>query len=112
MNKILTIVGDTLKMKNTFSLIAILVIIVLGFANASGQNITVASTGGSGSPSSSYPTLAAAISAINGGTIHNGAITLNVTTAAYTETAPVGGFVINASTGTALTPIILNGNAA
>ena len=32
MNKILTIVGDTLKMKNTFSLIAILVIIVLGFA--------------------------------------------------------------------------------
>lgn len=58
--------------------------------------ITVTSTGGTGAPSSCYLTLAAAVSAINGGTIHTGTITCSVP-AGFTETAPSGGYQLTAS---------------
>lgn len=69
------------------------------------QLIAVGSTGGTGSPVSFYPSLAAAISAINDGVTHTGTITCNVS-AGYTEIAPPGGYVITA-TGTATNPITI-----
>ncbi|MFZ4545721.1 MAG: hypothetical protein ACOYOA_16850, partial [Saprospiraceae bacterium] len=67
------------------------------------QNVNVTSSGGT-STSATYPTLAAAITAINGGVIHTGTITAEVVNG-YTETAPVGGFSITA-TGTLANPIV------
>ncbi|RYE23266.1 MAG: hypothetical protein EOP51_11090, partial [Sphingobacteriales bacterium] len=66
--------------------------------------LRVASTGGTGAPSTYYASLAAAITAINGGTAHTGTITCFVD-AGFTETAPVGGYLISA-TGTAPNPIV------
>ena len=72
----------------------------LNLNNNSGSNYTyfpinVTSTSGS-STSASYATLAAAITAINGGTAHTGTIVCSVN-AGYTETAPTGGFSITAT---------------
>jgi hypothetical protein len=64
--------------------------------------ITVTSTGGV-SPLITYPTLAAAITAINGGTAHTGTIVCSVPSG-YAETAPAGGYSITA-TGTVGAPI-------
>jgi len=79
----------------------------LNLNNNSGSNysyfpVNVTSTSGS-STSASYATLAAAITAINGGTIHTGTIVCTVNDG-YTETAPAGGFNITAS-GTMANPI-------
>ncbi len=73
--------------------------------------ITVISAGGT-NIFATYPNLAAAITAINGGTVHTGTITTYVN-AGYTETAPDGGFSITA-TGTAASPIkfVKNGSGA
>ena len=73
--------------------------------NLSANPITVASTGGTGLPFTTYSTLNAAITAINGGTVHTGTITCYVN-AGYTETAPAAaGFVITSLLGTAGTPM-------
>lgn len=80
--------------------------ILLTFAGVqmNAQNVTVTSTSGS-STTANYATLAEAITAINGGTIHTGTIVCGVNSDVYTaETAPAGGYEITA-TGTAANPI-------
>ncbi len=78
----------------------------LRYADNSGNNysyvanpIRVTSSTGTGAPSATYATLAAAITAINAGTAHtvtSGNITCFVPSG-YTETAPAGGFSITAT---------------
>ncbi len=78
----------------------------LRYADNSGNNysyaanpIRVTSSTGTGAPSATYATLAAAITAINTGTAHTvtgGNITCFVPSG-YTETAPAGGFSITAT---------------
>jgi hypothetical protein len=78
----------------------------------SSNPITVTSTGGTGLPFATYTSLAAAITAINGGTAHTGTITCLVN-AGHTETAPAGGYSITA-TGTVSNTItfVKNGTGA
>lgn len=66
--------------------------------------VRVTSTAGTGAPTTYYASIAAAITAINGGTAHTGTINCYVD-AGYTETAPAGGYQITAN-GTAANPII------
>lgn len=72
------------------------------FTVTNAGNVDVFSSGGT-STFASYSTLAAAITAINGGTVHTGTITAFVANG-YAETAPAGGYSITA-TGTASNPI-------
>lgn len=75
----------------------------------SANPVLVTSTGGS-SLSATYASVAAAITAINGGTIHTGTINCYVD-AGWTETAPPDGYGITA-TGTAANPIIFQKSGA
>jgi hypothetical protein len=76
----------------------------------SSNPITVTSTGGTGLPFTTYTSLAAAITAINGGTAHTDTITCLVN-AGHTETAPAGGYSITA-TGTVSNTITFVKNGA
>ena len=79
---------------------------MLVFATANAQ-FAVTTNGGSGL-AATYPSLAAAVTALNGATITGPVI---ITCPAGTETNPAGGYSITA-TGTATNTIIIQGNGA
>jgi hypothetical protein len=80
---------------------------VFSYTVSAVNNVEVTSSTGS-STFATYTTLAAAITAINGGVIHTGIILCNVATG-HTETAPAGGFSITA-TGTSSNTITFQKN--
>ncbi len=81
-------------------------VLMLVFATANAQ-FAVTTNSGSGL-AATYPSLAAAVTALNGATITSPVI---ITCAAGTETNPAGGYSITA-TGTATNTIIIEGNGA
>lgn len=81
------------KIANNKGILSML-FVLFSCISALGQ-VTVNSTTGT-STTASYTTLASAITAINDGTTHTGAILCEVI-AGHTETAPIGGFAITAS---------------
>lgn len=84
-----------------------LALLTLGLASNAEAQVTVTATGGT--LSATYPTINAAVTAINGGT-HTGTITVDVQ-AGHTEVAPAGGIIFTA-TGTAGTPILIQKSGA
>jgi hypothetical protein len=83
-----------LSLKNYLKVLLLFAFFALGQAGF-GQ-VTVTSSTGTGSPSASYTTLAAAITAINDNATHTGTILCEVV-AGHVETAPAGGFSITAT---------------
>jgi hypothetical protein len=96
----------TVKASFTRWLMCLALITGIWTTNANAQ-FSVTTNGGSGL-APTYPSLTAAISALNGAAITSPVV---ITCPTGTETSPAGGFVITA-TGTAVNTITINGNGA
>jgi hypothetical protein len=92
-----------------------LTITLLFFGNSINAQITVTNTGNA-TPAlaTTYTTLNAALTQLSLATSFSGPVVITVDSSSYTETAPVGGFVISysAATSSATNNVIIDGNGA
>ena len=98
MNKILTIVGDTLKTKYVRRIVGLITCVVTIFNAANAATVAITNnTSTTPALASTYTSLASAITALNTVTVFTAPVTITCT---GTETAPAGGYSIS-FTGTA-----------